>query len=218
MNQMGKRVALGVACIAALGVADASAVRAQEITSDSLTCVNVNADRRFSKQIGPLTLTPEDATFLTNRGCKVVGGTRIARADRLCYPSMLEGRGSEPGDEPAVEGVDLSGQVFLCYDIRCERDEFETRGRTDLMISDRFGEGEIYVNERPTTKEMCVPAFVEPVSSPTPGPSATPIGTPTPTSTPGATGTPEPTASPEPTATPGSASRAFVGPVASLLR
>ena len=222
MTGISTRGALAVACLAAASLADARIARAQAVTSDSLACVNVSTDRRFAKTPDLLTLTPEDAQFMTSQGCKVVGGTRIARADRLCYPVSVEERGSEPGSSDVEAGIDLSGQVFLCYDVRCERDELDLRNRTELTITDRFGDGPIFVNERPTTKELCVPAFLSGGPSPTPSPTLTPIVTPTPgptpTSTPGATPTPAVTPTPVATGTPGSASLAFVERVPSQLQ
>ncbi|MFO0687067.1 MAG: hypothetical protein U0234_33690, partial [Sandaracinus sp.] len=156
-----------------------------------------------------------------------VGGTRIARADRLCYPVAVDERaGREPEPAAPTPGVDLGGQVFLCYDVKCERDELDPRSRTELSITDRFGDGQIFINERPTTKELCVPAFVSGGPSPSPivTPTPTPGATATPTSTPGATATPTPTSTPittgtpGATGTPGSASLAFVDHVASLLQ
>ncbi|MFO1200790.1 MAG: hypothetical protein U1E86_27885, partial [Burkholderiaceae bacterium] len=182
MNRIPLRAIL-MAWLTAAALADVPAARAQTVTSDSLACVNVSTDRRFAKTPNPLTVTPEDAQFMTGQGCKVVGGTRIARADRLCYPVAVDERaGREPEPAAPTPGVDLGGQVFLCYDVKCERDELDPRSRTELSITDRFGDGQIFINERPTTKELCVPAFVSG------GPSPSPIVTPTPT--PGATATP----------------------------
>ena len=223
MNGIPSRAVLGMACLAVASLVDVPAARAQQVTSDSLACVNVSTDRRFAKTPDPFTLTPEDAQFMTSQGCKVVGGTRIARADRLCYPVAAEEGGDEPNATP-TPGVDLGGQVFLCYDVKCERDELDLHNRTELTVTDRFGDGQIFINERPTTKELCVPAFVAGGPSPSPSPTLTPIVTPTPgatstpTSTPGATATPSPTSTPGATGTPGSASLAFVERVPSLLQ
>ena len=220
MKEIPSRAILAMACLAAASLIDARAAGAQPVTRDSLTCVNVSTDRRYAKTPGLLTLTPEDAQFMTSEGCKVVGGTRIARADRLCYPTAVEERGSEPGDGDVEDGIDLSGQVFLCYDVKCERDEIGEPSRTELDVTDRFGDGQLFINQRPTTKELCVPAFVSGGPSPTPSPTLTPIVTPTPgatatptstpdetptpgaTSTPGTTPTPGATSTPAPTATP----------------
>lgn len=231
MNGTPSRAVLAMACLAATSLVDVPAARAQQVTSDSLACVHVSTDRRFAKTPDPFTLTPDDAQFMTSQGCKVVGGTRIARADRLCYPVSVDERGSElgvatPAPDADQSGADLSGQVFLCYDVRCERDELDQRNRTELTITDRFGDGQIFINERPTTKELCVPAFVAGGPSPTPSPTLTPIVTPTPgatatatpSPTPVVTATPSPTATPGATGTPGSASLAFVERVPSLLR
>lgn len=219
MNGIPSRAVLAMACLAAASLVDVPAARAQQVTSDSLACVNVSTDRRFAKTPNPFTLTPDDAQFMTSQGCKVVGGTRIARADRLCYPVSVDERGDEPNATP-TPGVDLGGQVFLCYDVKCERDELDPRNRTELTVTDQFGDGQIFINERPTTKELCVPALVAGGPSPSPSPTLTPIVTPTPgaTGTPGATSTPTPTATPGATGTPGSASLAFVERVPSLLR
>ena len=77
-------------------------------------------------------------------------------------------------------GADLSAQVFLCYDVRCPRDEMNIGNvRTELTVTDRFGEGQLFVNERPTTKELCVPAVIgEAGPSPTPGPRDRPTTAP----------------------------------------
>lgn len=245
MKQVPSRAVLALACLAAASFGSAREVHAQAITSDSLTCVNASGDRRYAKQPGLLELTPEDVQFMASQGCKVIGGGNIARADRLCYATSVDERGTEPGDGSDVGGIDLSGQVFMCYDVRCERDEFNPGDvRTEVMVTDRFGEGQVFLNERPTVKELCVPAFLGPVPTATPRPSGTPGGTPTPgatmtpantptpgatetpgatstpvaTPTPGATSTPGATATPVPTGTPGSASLAFVSQGASLLR
>lgn len=192
MNQSRPWAIAGVACLATTLLASSGA-SAQEF--DSLTCVRVSTDRRSADNPQPLTLTPADEQLMESRGCKVLGGTRIARADALCYPTTADTDGNEPG-------LDLSGQLFLCYDVRCQRDELNLGNvRTELSITDRFGDGTIFVNERPTTKRLCVPATLGD-AGPTPTPR--PIGTPTPN---GATPTP-----------PGSASRAFIDAVASLLR
>ena len=208
MKRIPSRAIVAVACVAAVSLADARTARAQQVTSDSLACVNVSTDRRYAKSPDPLTLTPDDAQFMTSQGCKVVGGTRIARADRLCYPVSVEKRGGDPGSSDVEAGVDLSGQVFLCYDVKCEREEMFAHNRTELTITDRLGDGQIFINERPTTKELCLPAFVSGGPSPTPAATATPdvTATPVPTATPGVTGTP------------GSASLAFVACVPSLLQ
>ena len=224
MNGIPSRAVLAMACLAVASLVDVPAARAQQVTSDSLACVNVSTDRRFAKTPNPFTLTPENAQFMSSQGCKVVGGTRIARADRLCYPVSVDERGDEPNAATPTPGVDLGGQVFLCYDVKCERDELDLHNRTELTVTDRFGDGQIFINERPTTKELCVPAFVAGGPSPSPSPTLTPIVTPTPgatstpTSTPGATATPSPTSTPGATGTPGSASLAFVERVPSLLR
>lgn len=192
---------VGMACLAGSLLATSGA-SAQTDDVDSLTCVNVTTDRRNADNPDAFTLTPEDEQLMESRGCKVAGGGRIARADALCYPTSTDA-GSD--DEP---GVDLSGQLYLCYDVRCQRDEMNVGNvRTELEITDRFGDGTIFVNERPTTKRLCIPASLG-SSSPTPTPR--PIGTPTPNGT----ATPN---GPTPTP-PGSASRAFVDVVASLLR
>ncbi len=193
MNQFRPWAVAGMACLATTLLASSSTF-AQEV--DSLTCVRVSTDRRFADNPSPFSLTPEDEQLMESRGCKVLGGTRIARADALCYPTATDAGNDE------APGVDLSGQLYLCYDVRCQRDEMNVGNvRTELSITDRFGDGTIFVNERPTTKRLCVPATLGD-AGPTPTPR--PIGTPTPN---GATPTP-----------PGSASRAFVDAVASLLR
>lgn len=188
MKKFALGTALGLACFAVAGNASA-----QISDVDSLTCVNVSTDRRFADPPPALTLTPEQEEFMASEGCTILGGTRIARADDLCFATSVE---PDDGDE----GIDLSGQAFLCYDVRCRRDEMNLGGRTELTVSDQFGSGTLFVNERPNVKKLCVPAFVG--DGPTPTPTPTPIGTPTPT----------------PSGTPGSASRAFVDPVPSLLR
>jgi hypothetical protein len=214
MNKTSSWALTGLTCLAASIVAAGSA-SAQTSDFDSLTCVNVSTDRRFADNPEMLTLTPEEEQLMESRGCRVIGGTRIARADALCYPTEVDG-GGDGGDG----GADLSGQVFLCYDVRCQRDEMNLGNvRTELSVTDRFGDGTIFVNERPTTKRLCVPAAIDSAGpTATPRPSATPNGSPTPIQTPGGSptpggGTPTPGATP----TPGSASLAFVDPVASLL-
>lgn len=225
MKQWGWRVVLGTTFLVGASLLDGAVASAQPTDTDSLTCVNVTTDRRFAKAPQPLLLTPEQSEFMTSRGCKVIGGTRIARADALCYPTAVDEQGGGDGD--VGSGVDLSGQVFLCYDVKCQREEMNVGNvRTELEIEDQFGDGTIFVNERPTTKRLCVPAFIGTGPSPTPGTSATPrpsgtpgaTGTPSPTSTPNGTPTSGATATPAPTGSPGSASLAFVAPIASLLQ
>src|SRR5262245_14372413 len=136
MNRVSSRALLAMACVAAASLADARLAHAQAVTSENLTCINVSPDKRFAKMPGPLELTPEDEQFLEGQGCKVTGGGAIARADRLCYPTGVEERATEPGGTDDVGGVDLSGQVFLCYDVRCERDELNLGNvRTELTVT-----------------------------------------------------------------------------------
>jgi len=191
MHRISSWAAFGSACIMTL--VSAAQSNAQSEDFDALTCVNVSTDRRFASQPSALTLTPEDEQLMEKRGCRVIGGARIARADQLCYPTLA-------GSQSDGRGVDLSGQAFLCYNVRCQREEMNLGNvRTELSVTDRFGDGTIFVNERPTTRRFCVPAVIDDDGpSPTPRPSATP----TPTATP----------------PPGSASRAFVEPSADLLR
>jgi len=251
MQYSFKVASLGLTALAASLLAGPPGARAQEQTFDHMTCVKVNRDERLAKMPPPLSLTSEQAEFLNNTGCKPVGGGKIARADEICYPTS-----KDPGNPP--NGTSLSGQDFLCYRVKCAPNG---GGRSEHSVTDQFGTGTIFANEKPVTKKLCVPAFIGTGPTPTPTgtatatptatpvgtPSATPVGTPTPvttqtpapTATPVPTGTvvptatPSPTATAEPTATPtptetaaptptatsgGSASRAFVEPVDSLLR
>jgi hypothetical protein len=186
-------VALGV-CVIAAGLLASHAAQAQDVTYDHLTCVNVNRDDRLAQPPPPLQLTPQQTEFLESDGCKIVGGNRIARAKQVCYATA-----KSPGGPPA--GANLSGQSFLCYRVKCAKNG---GGKTPVDLTDQFGGGSVTVNQQTVTKTLCVPAF--------------PPGTPTPTPT----VTPTPTASPTPVVTPtppyGSASRAFVKPVGSLLQ
>lgn len=195
MNQSRSWAIAGMACLVTALLAPPGA-SAQDF--DSLACVRVSTDRRSVDNPAPFSLTPEDEQLMESRGCKVIGGTRIARADALCYPTSAATDGNQ---EP---GLDLSGQAFLCYDVRCQRDEMNVGNvRTELSVTDRFGDGTIFVNERLTTKRLCIPAT---------------LGDAGPTPTPRPIGTPNPNGSPTPTPPPGSASRAFVDVVGSLLR
>lgn len=191
---------LGATVVAAGVLLAAPDARAQEQPFDHMTCVKVSRDDRLAKMPPPLTLTPQQSEFLTSTGCKPVGGGRIARADEVCYPSA-----KAPGNPPG--GADLTGQNFLCYRVRCARND--ASNRTELEITDQFGEGTVFANQRPVTKKLCVPAYLDGAPTPTPGASPTPTGEPTgtpvptetpePTETPGSTGTPAPTETPEPT-------------------
>lgn len=193
--------AAGFSASALLGTSVASA---QEQLSDHLTCVRVNRDERLAPMPPPLTLTSQQTELLSSNGCKPVGGGKIARADEICYPSV-----KSPGNPPG--GTDLSGQSFLCYRVRCAANGGT---RTELDVTDQFGSGTVFANQKPVTKKLCVPAFI----GGTPTPSVTPTGTPTvvPTQTPGATPTSTPTSTPSPTPI-GSANRAFVDQAADLL-
>jgi len=193
---------LGASVVAAGVLLASREVRAQEQPFDHMTCVKISRDDRLARMPPPLALTSQQSEFLTSSGCKPVGGGRIARADEVCYPSA-----KAPSNPPG--GIDLSGQNFLCYRVRCERNG--GGNRTELSITDQFGEGTVFANERPVTKKLCVPAYLAGAPTPTPGASPTPTvqptgtpvptETPEPTETPGPTGTPAPTETPEPTAT-----------------
>jgi hypothetical protein len=215
---------VGVAAMAASLATVPRDARGQAVTFDHLTCVNVNKDDRSAPMPPPLTLTSEQSDFLSSNGCKPVGGGKIARAQQVCYPTSKE-ESNPPG------GVSLSGQDFLCYRVKCA-DNGGTR--TELSMTDQFGSGTVFANQKRIIKTLCVPAFLgttpspTPTASGTPGPTpttaATPTPTPVPTETPAPTPTvveptPTPTEAPTPTPTPGgSASLAFVEPVANLLR
>lgn len=214
MRKAAWKGSFGLAIVAAASLLGADGARAQTTDFDHLTCVRVSTDRRLAKTPPPLTLDAEQAQLLDSQGCKVVGGGRVARADELCFATS-----KDPGGPPS--GIDLSGQSFLCYRVKCERDEMNLGGRTELSVTDQFGDGTVFLNERPTTKRLCVPAFIDQNGpTPTPGPTGTPGGTPSVTPTPIPIGTPTatPTSGTTPTPTPGgSASRAFVERSASLL-
>ena len=199
MRQWKTRVALSVGVLAAGLMLAPRGAEAQDVTYDHLTCVKVNKDDRLAKPPPPLRLEPEQAEYLESNGCRIVGGNKIARAKEVCYAAAKSPNGP-PG------GEDLSGQSFLCYRIKCAPNG---GGKTPVDLTDQFGSGSVTVNQQPVTKTLCVPAF--------------PPGTPTPTPTPVATPTPTPIVStPTPVVTPtppyGSASRAFVKPVGSLLK
>jgi len=225
-----KLASLGAAVLAA-SLAVPSNARAQG-TFDHFTCIGVSKDNRLAPMPPPLTLTPEQTEFLTSNGCKPVGGGKIARANEICYPTS-----KSPGGPPP--GANISGQDFLCYRVKCANNG---GGKTNLSVTDQFGSGSISANQKPPTKKLCVPAFTGAVPTPTPvvptptpvatqtaAPTPTPVATqtaaptPTPVATQTAAPTPTPvatqTAAPTPTPTPGgSASLAFVEPVANLLR
>ncbi len=203
MRQWKTGTMLGMGVLA-VGLLAPDAARAQAVTYDHLTCVGVNRDDRLAPMPPPLQLTPEQTEFLESSGCKPVGGGKIARADELCYATA-----KDPAAPPG--GVSLSGQSFLCYRVKCAPNG---GGRNVIDVADQFGSGEVSVNQRPPVKKLCVPAFLAGV--PTPTPTAPP--TPTPTPTPVVTATPTPVTTPTPTPPYGSASRAFVKPVASLLQ
>lgn len=203
MRQWKTGTMLGIGVLA-VGLLAPDAARAQAVTYDHLTCEGVNRDDRLAPMPPPLQLSPEQTEFLESSGCKPVGGGRIARADEICYATA-----KSPGGPPG--GVSLSGQSFLCYRVKCEPNG---GGRTVIDVADQFGSGDVSVNQRPPVKKLCVPAFLAGV--PTPTPTAPP--TPTPTPTPVVTATPTPVTTPTPTPPYGSASRAFVKRVASLLQ
>jgi hypothetical protein len=181
---------------------------------DHMTCLRINRDLRNALMPPPLTLDAQQTEFLDSQGCKPVGGGRIARAQRICFPTN-----KSPSNPPG--GIELSGQDFLCYRVKCEPNG---GGLTELQIGDQLGNGTVRVNQRPNTKELCVPAFkpTGPTPTPTQAPTPTPTGvvpTPTPTGVvPTPTPTPTPTATPTATPPYGSASQAFVERPASLLR
>lgn len=186
---------LGLAVLAA-GLVTVPDARAQEQTFDHMTCVKVNRDERLAKMPPPLALTSEQAEFLNNSGCKPVGGGKIARADEVCYPTA-----KDPTNPPS--GTSLSGQDFLCYRVKCARNG---GGLSEHSVTDQFGSGTIFANEKPVVKKLCVPAFLATGPTPTPSstatatPTVTPVGTPT--ATPAATPTPVTTQTPAPTPTP----------------
>lgn len=196
MRQWKTGVALSAAMFAAGLVLAPRPARAQTTNYDHLTCVNLNRDDRLAKPPPPLQLDPEQAEFLESNGCKISGSNKIARARQVCYATA-----KSPGGPPS--GEDLSGQSFLCYRVKCARNG---GGKTPVELTDQFGSGSVTVNQQPVTKTLCVPAF--------------PPGTPTPTATVTPTPTPVVTATPVVTPTPpyGSASKAFVKFVESLLR
>ena len=199
MRQWKTGMMLGIGVLA-VGLLAPSAARAQAVTYDHLTCEGVNRDNRLAPMPPPLLLSPEQTEFLESTGCKPVGGGQIARADEICYATA-----KSPGGPPG--GVSLSGQSFLCYRVKCERNG---GGRTNIDVADQFGSGNVSVNQRPPVKKLCVPAFLAGVPTPTP------TAQPTPTPTPVVTSTPTPVVTPTPPY--GSASRAFVKPVGSLLK
>lgn len=197
--------------LAALGlVAVVGATQAMAQPFDHLACTRVR-DLRGAPAPPLLTLTPQQVEFLASTGCKVSG--RFARAKEICYPAN-----KSPSNPPG--GLDLSGQDFLCYKVRCQNNGGQ---QTSLQVTDQFGSGEVVANQRHVGRTLCVPAFkagAPPTPTPTPAPTATPTPTPTPTPTVAPpTPSPTPTAAPTPTPTPpyGSASKAFVQSVPDLL-
>jgi len=209
MKRSSWKLALSLVLAGAPMVVGVGSARAQTQSFDHLTCVNVSTDRRLAKAPPTLTLTAEQTEFLNGEGCRVIGAVQVARADQLCFPTA-----KTPSNPPS--GLDLSGQDFLCYRIKCQQNDLHPGGNTQVSIADQFGSGTVFVNQRPTSKLLCVPAFLGAGPSPTPGPTGTPVA-PTPTPIPIVTPTPSPIATPTPTSG-GSASRAFVESVASLLR
>ena len=83
-------------------------------------------------------------------GCKPIGGGKIARANEVCYPTA-----KDPTNPPG--GTSLSGQDFLCYRVKCEQNG---GGKTEHDVTDQFGTGTIFANQKPVTKQLCVPAFL----------------------------------------------------------
>jgi len=192
MRQWKIGVALSVAVLAGGLVLAPGAAQAQ--TFDHLTCAKVNKDDRLAKPPPPLVLTPAQAEFLASNNCKIAGANKVARARQVCYATS-----KSPTNPPS--GADLSTQSFLCYRIKCDKNG---GGKTPVDLTDQFGTGTVTVNQTPNTKDLCVPAFGP--ATPTPVPTATPtpvVNTPTPVVT--------------PTPPYGSASKAFVNFVASLL-
>jgi len=145
---MFEKVVLAAGLLAGV-VALSGEARAQEQTFDHLTCVHVNRDERRVPMPPPLTLTSEQTEFLSSSGCKPVGGGKIARADEVCYPSA-----KSPTNPPG--GASLSRQGFLCYRVKCAQNG---GGRTELTITDQFGSGTVFANERPVVKNSaCRPS------------------------------------------------------------
>jgi len=202
MKSWFQRVAWGFSSLCLVAVAGVVPADAQSF--DHMTCIRVNKDLRNALMPPPLTLDAEQIEFLDSQGCKPVGGGRIARAQRLCFPTS-----KAPSNPPG--GISLSGQDFLCYRVKCQSNG---GSMTELTLTDQFGTGTVRANEKPVVKELCVPAFKPGGPSPTPTPAVTATPTPSPTGV-----VPTATPSATPTATPpyGSASEAFVDQVPSLL-
>jgi hypothetical protein len=204
MDVSFRKFLIVVVAVVAVGVFEASQVQAQPF--DHLVCTRVQRDER-AVSIPALTLTPQQVQFLTSTGCVPQGRPR---AKEVCYPAD-----KTPSNPPG--GIDLNGQDFLCYQVRCARNP--AGGQTPVNLTDQFGSGNVLVNQRHPGRKLCVPAFK--VVPPTPTPTAPPTPTPTPTVVPPTPPTPTPTPPPTPTPTPtppyGSASQAFVQPVPNLL-
>ena len=98
MRQWKTGMALGVGVLAAGLTLAPSGARAQAVTYDHLTCVNVNKDDRFAQPPPPLRLDPEQAAFLESNGCRIVGGNsgnvtvnQQPPTRKLCVPAFPPG-------------------------------------------------------------------------------------------------------------------------------
>lgn len=169
-----------------------SEARAQ-ILYDHQECYPIKDLRNIPPNV-PVTMTPlQSAFFYANTGCQLLPLAR-PKAKKLCV--MADKNPAHAPFGPALQ-VD-----YLCYRARCNP---SANSQPTFNATDQFGGGPITALQRGRTREICVPATM-------PG-----LPTPSPTPTPAVCVTPTPP--PTPTATPpyGSASRAFVRFVASLL-
>jgi hypothetical protein len=183
----------GVLFLAVVGLV-AREARAQ-VLFDHQECFRIQDKRDVPPNV-PITLTPfQSAQFFASTGCQLLPLKR-PRAKELCVMADKNPANAPFGPELQVD--------YLCYRARCNAGPNVT---TSHPATDQFGSGTVRAIQRGRIRKVCVPATLPGLPTPTPVPTAVPSATPTPV----------PTPAPTPTQPYGSASRAFVNPVASLL-
>jgi hypothetical protein len=181
--------AAGVLFLAALGFAASEA--SAQFLYDHQECYPIKDLRNIPPNV-PVSLTAlQVSLFQSSSGCQLLPLSK-PKAKKVCV--MVR---KTPTHAPFGTPLQVD---YLCYRARCNPG---ANTQTDIGATDQFGGGAIRVMQRGRTREVCVPATLPGLPTPTPVPTPPACVTPTPT--------------PGPTPPYGSASRAFVKLVASLL-
>ncbi|MBY0273844.1 hypothetical protein K2Z84_00770 [Candidatus Binatia bacterium] len=182
MRSMRVLSAAGVLFLAAAVVPRAAHA---QILYDHQECYPIKDLRNIPPNV-PVSLTPlQIAFFSANTGCQLLPLAK-PKAKKLCV--MAD---KNPAHAPFGPPLQVD---YLCYRARCNP---STSSQPTFNATDQFGSGPITALQRGRTREVCVPATMPGLPTPTPVPTPPACVTPTPPY--------------------GSASLAFVRLVASLL-